>query len=324
MRSVAEPGASRGNGARGAPCSTLPAWAPWSTSSRRQGKGLILVMGKGGVGKTTLAAAIAGELARRGHPVKLSTTDPAAHLEATLADAIAGLEVGRIDPQEEVRRYVEHVLATTGAGLDADARALLEEDLRSPCTEEIAVFSAFSHLLREARRHFVVLDTAPTGHTLLLLDATGAYHRDVMRKAGAASSGRLKTPLDLLRDPEYTRVILVALPQATPVAEAERLQEDLRRAGIEPWAWVLNRSLAAAGPRSGAHPPRRGGTAAHRPSPRRPRAPAGGRALAGRGAGRRGAPGGAGREPRRHPASDSGLKRRAEKARAAAGSRGGV
>ncbi len=210
-----------------------------------KGKGLILVMGKGGVGKTTIAAAVAVALARRGHSVKLSTTDPAAHLEATLVGTIAGLEVDRIDPKVEIRRYVEHVLATTGAGLDADARSLLEEDLRSPCTEEIAVFSAFSHLLRAARRQFVVLDTAPTGHTLLLLDATGAYHRDVLRKA-SASAGRLKTPLDLLRDPAYTHVVLVALPQATPVAEAERLQADLRRAGIEPWAWVINRSLAAA------------------------------------------------------------------------------
>ena len=210
-----------------------------------KGKGLVLVMGKGGVGKTTLAAAVAVELARRGHEVKLSTTDPAAHLDSTLAGAVPGLEVGRIDPREEVRRYVEHVLATTGASLDADARALLEEDLRSPCTEEIAVFSAFSHLLREARRKFVVLDTAPTGHTLLLLDATGAYDRDVKRKT-STTTGRLKTPLDLLRDPEYTQVVLVALPQSTPVAEAERLQADLRRAGIEPWAWVLNRSLAAA------------------------------------------------------------------------------
>ncbi len=227
------------------PALDVPPFSALVDALAAQETGLILVMGKGGVGKTTLAAAIATELARRGHAVKLSTTDPAGHLETTLAGAVAGLSVDRIDPREEVRKYVKHVLATTGADLADDARALLEEDLRSPCTEEIAVFSAFSHLLREARRKFVVLDTAPTGHTLLLLDATGAYHRDVQRRA-TSGVGRLKTPLDLLRDPGYTHVVLVALPQSTPVAEAERLQADLRRAGIEPWAWVLNRSLAAA------------------------------------------------------------------------------
>lgn len=209
-----------------------------------KGKGLVMVMGKGGVGKTTLAAAIALELARRGHPVKLSTTDPAAHLESTLEAGIPGLEMSRIDPHMEKQRYVEHVLATKGAGLDPAAKALLEEDLRSPCTEEIAVFSAFSHLLRESRRSFVVLDTAPTGHTLLLLDATGAYHRDILRKV-SGKVGRLRTPLDMLRDPELSHVLIVALPQSTPVSEAERLEADLRRAGIAPWAWVLNRSLAA-------------------------------------------------------------------------------
>jgi arsenite/tail-anchored protein-transporting ATPase len=210
------------------------------------GHGLIMVMGKGGVGKTTTAAAIAVELARHGLPVHLTTTDPAAHLAATLVEEIPGFEVSRIDPREETRKYTEHVLATTGKGLDAAALALLEEDLRSPCTEEVAVFRAFSQKLREPRRRFVVLDTAPTGHTLLLLDATGAYHRDVMRKASRLL-GKVTTPLDMLRDPGLTHVLVVTLAQSTPVLEAERLQADLRRAAIEPWAWVVNRSLAAAG-----------------------------------------------------------------------------
>lgn len=211
------------------------------------GHGLVMVMGKGGVGKTTVAAAIAVELARRGGRVRLSTTDPAAHVLSTVGEPVDGLEVSRIDPEAATAAYVRHVLETSGAGLDPNGRALLEEDLRSPCTREIAVFQAFSRTVAEARRGFVVLDTAPTGHTLLLLDATGSYHRDVLRTAGPAS-GRMITPLMRLQDPAYTKILVVTLAETTPVLEAERLQDDLRRAGIEPWGWVLNRSLSAAAP----------------------------------------------------------------------------
>lgn len=226
------------------------------------GHGLVMVMGKGGVGKTTVAAAIAVALARRGVHVHLTTTDPAAHVVATVGEDVDGMTVGRIDPEAATRSYVEHVLATSGAGLDADARALLEEDLRSPCTQEIAVFQAFSRTVAEARRGFVVLDTAPTGHTLLLLDAAGSYHRDVVRK-NRGGSARLVTPLMRLRDPAYTKVLIVTLPETTPVLEAERLQNDLRRAGVEPFAWVLNRSLAAAGPKDPVLRQRAAAEAAH-------------------------------------------------------------
>ena len=209
------------------------------------GNGLVMVMGKGGVGKTTIATAIALGLAERGLPVHLSTTDPAAHLTSTLADEVPGLTVSRIDPAAETKAYTEHVLATSGKELDEAGRELLREDLRSPCTEEVAVFHAFWRLLREARRGFVVLDTAPTGHTLLLLDAAGSYHREVMRKMSDTVKG-VTTPMMLLQNPEYTRVLIVALPETTPVLEAERLQADLRRAEIEPYGWVINASLAAA------------------------------------------------------------------------------
>ncbi|WP_043649685.1 arsenical pump-driving ATPase [Chitinilyticum litopenaei] len=211
------------------------------------GHGLIMLMGKGGVGKTTVAAAIAAELARRGHAVHLTTSDPAAHLGDTLAGELPDLAVSRIDPVAETERYRQHVLASKGAGLDAAGRALLEEDLRSPCTEEIAVFQAFSRIIREAGRKFVVMDTAPTGHTLLLLDATGAYHREVARQMGAAGL-HFTTPMMQLQDPAQTRVIIVTLAETTPVLEAAALQADLRRAGIEPWAWVINQSVAAAAP----------------------------------------------------------------------------
>ena len=215
----------------------------------RQDRGLVMVMGKGGVGKTTIAAALAVALAARGRTVHLSTTDPAAHLAATLEGSVPGLQVDRIDPAAETERYVSKVMASRGRGLDDAARALLLEDLRSPCTEEVAVFHAFSRVVSEARSAFVVLDTAPTGHTLLLMDATGAYHRQMSREFEGAAAARIVTPLMRLQDPQYTRIVLVTLPEVTPVSEAAGLQDDLRRAGIEPFAWVVNRSLVASGTR---------------------------------------------------------------------------
>lgn len=207
------------------------------------GHGVIMTMGKGGVGKTTLAAAVARELAARGHRVHLTTTDPAAHVAAAVGEPVAGLSVGRIDPAEEMRRYTEETLARAGAGLDETGLALLEEELRSPCTEEIAVFNAFARAVAEGQDGFVILDTAPTGHTLLLLDASESYHREVARKQSDVAP-EVRDLLPRLRDPDYTRVLIVTLPEPTPVHEAQRLQADLERAGIKPYGWVVNRSLA--------------------------------------------------------------------------------
>lgn len=215
----------------------------------RDEHGLVMVMGKGGVGKTTLAAAIAVELARRKLPVHLTTSDPAAHLADTLDGSLDHLSLSRIDPAVETERYRQHVLATKGKELDEQGRALLEEDLRSPCTEEIAVFQAFSRIIREAGRKFVVMDTAPTGHTLLLLDATGAYHREISRQLGSKGM-HFTTPMMQLQDEKQTKVLIATLAETTPVLEAAGLQEDLRRAGIEPWAWIINNSLAFAHPSS--------------------------------------------------------------------------
>ena len=224
---------------------SLPTLGSLVDDIEQSGKGLIMFMGKGGVGKTTMAAAVATELAARGHEVLLTTTDPAAHITETLAGELKGLTVSRIDPAVETARYHEHVMGSKGKDLDAQARAMLDEDLRSPCTEEIAVFQAFSRVIRESSKHFVVMDTAPTGHTLLLLDATGSYHRDIMRHSGD-TAGKMVTPMMRLQDPAQTKIMIVTLPETTPVLEAEHLQNDLQRAGIEPWGWIINSSLAAA------------------------------------------------------------------------------
>jgi arsenite-transporting ATPase len=209
----------------------------------RAGKGVIMTMGKGGVGKTTVAAAIALELARRGHAVHLSTTDPAAHVSWLIDNPPAGLKVGRIDAVGETEAYRDEVMGAVGTTLDAQGRALLAEDMRSPCTEEVAVFRTFARTVAEGKDGFVVLDTAPTGHTILLLDAAEAYHREVLRQSSNMPE-TVRELLPRLRDPESTRILLVTLAEATPVHEAARLQSDLARAEIHPFAWVINQALS--------------------------------------------------------------------------------
>jgi len=209
------------------------------------GHGVFMTMGKGGVGKTTVASAVAVALADRGHRVILSTTDPAAHVARAVGEVPDGLELQRIDPVAETARYSAEVMDAAGE-LDEDGRALLEEDLRSPCTEEIAVFRAFARTMAQAEDAFVVLDTAPTGHTLLLLDASSAYHQQLASTGGEVAD-EVRALLPRLRDPEQVRIAVVTLPESTPILEASRLSDDLIRAGITPYGWIVNSSLAATG-----------------------------------------------------------------------------
>jgi arsenite-transporting ATPase len=224
------------------PAAREPTLAPLVDAIGEAGRGVVLTMGKGGVGKTTVAAAIAVELARRGLRVRLSTTDPAAHVADAVGTPPPGLTVSRIDPAAETRAYTAEVLSTVGPQLDEKGRALLEEDLRSPCTEEVAVFRAFARAVADGEDGIVILDTAPTGHTILLLDAAESYHREVLRQ-GSRMPESVRQLLPRLRDPEFTRVLLVTLPEATPVHEARALQDDLARAAIAPFAWVVNQTL---------------------------------------------------------------------------------
>ena len=207
--------------------------------------GLIMTMGKGGVGKTIAASAIAVLLAKKGFEVLLTTTDPAAHIQdfiEQLGELPATLTVERIDPKVETQRYTEKILEHKGQGQSEEANKLILEDLKSPCTEEVAVFHAFSKAISMAKRKFVIMDTAPTGHTLLLLDTAGSYHRDIMRNN--INAGRLRTPYMSLQDQTLSKIILVSLPETTPMREAGALQDDLKRAGINPYAWLINQSLS--------------------------------------------------------------------------------
>ncbi len=242
LRGLFSPGLGPKGPASPEPVAPMPPLSDLLSELARADHGIILTMGKGGVGKSTVASAIARHLAGAGRRVHLTTTDPATHAEETLRRPLEGLRVTRIDPEAETRAYREEVLRTSGAGLDPAGLALLEEDLRSPCTEEVAVFRAFARVVDGGERELVVIDTAPTGHTLLLLDAAEAYHREVLRTRGAAPD-EVRKLLPRLRDPSYTRVVVVTLPEATPVHEAAALQQDLRRAGIEPWAWVVTQAL---------------------------------------------------------------------------------
>lgn len=205
----------------------------------QSGKRVIFTMGKGGVGKTTVAAAIAKGLAARGAKVHLSTTDPANHLGFVDTD---GISSSHIDEKVVLAAYQKNVLdkARQAVG-DADL-SYIEEDLRSPCTQEIAVFNAFAEIVAKAENQVVVIDTAPTGHTLLLLDATQSYHHEVERTQGNITPA-VANLLPRLRNKQETEVVIVTLPEATPVFEAERLQQDLHRAGITNKWWVVNSSL---------------------------------------------------------------------------------
>lgn len=224
----------------------INSWENIINDFEKDANGLIMTMGKGGVGKTSIASLIALKLASKGHKVTLSTTDPAAHLEYISNDN-QNLIIEKIDPKIETKRHIDNVIEKNKDKLNEEDMALLKEELSSPCIEEIAIFEAFAKTVDKAKDSFVVLDTAPTGHTLLLLDASSAYHKEVLKNSNDEMSDELTSLLPRIKDKKFTKILLVTLAEATPTHEAKDLQEDLKRADITPFAWLINRSFATTG-----------------------------------------------------------------------------
>ena len=218
-------------------------WKDLLNDIQKDKSGLIMTMGKGGVGKTSIASLIAYELSSLGHKVTLSTTDPAAHLDYIKNNNTKDLIIEKIDPKYETQKHIKRVIKQNENKLSSDDMALLKEELNSPCIEEIAIFEAFASTVNKAKERFVVLDTAPTGHTLMLLDASNAYHKELSKNVKNENSDDLIQLIPLLKDKKFTKILLLALAEATPTHEAKALQEDLQRAGITPYAWVINRSF---------------------------------------------------------------------------------
>ena len=208
------------------------------------GKKIVFTMGKGGVGKTTVAAAIALGLRRKGQKVRLATTDPADHLNLVMGRE-NGISISHIDEKGELKKYQEEVLTKARLTMSEDDLEYVKEDLRSPCTQEIAIFRAFAEIVAKGGEETVVLDTAPTGHTILLLESTQSYNRQIEQSGGDVSEAE-KELLPRLKNPNDTEVIIVTLAETTPFYEAQRLSDDLKRAGLAVKWWVINASYSMA------------------------------------------------------------------------------
>lgn len=225
--------------------------------SKGQTKSLFFT-GKGGVGKTTISCITALYTAQRGFKTLLVTTDPAAHIGEVL-----GVEIGSepiavtenlfavmVDQVEAFKEYKERVLNEARGKYSEDMILAMEEELNSPCTEEMAAFDKFVQFIESRDYDVIVFDTAPTGHTLRLLSLPFDYAKQVELMVSAqqteikeSSQNRFREIINILKDKERTIFSLVLYPESTPIIESYRAMLDLRDAGIETQLVVANMIL---------------------------------------------------------------------------------
>ncbi len=223
----------------------------------------IFFAGKGGVGKTVASCATAVWSARAGHRTLLVTTDPAAHIGQVLGaavgtepapvDGVDGLWAARVDAKAAAVAYTDRIIADAVArGRSPHAVAAMREELDSPCTEEMAAFDQFIELASRDTFDVTVFDTAPTGHTLRLLELPIDWSRQIDVKVFASvdtaaaddvAKASFSRVIEMMRDPAKSTFAFVMYPESTPIVEAGRAISELGSLGIPLGLVVANMVL---------------------------------------------------------------------------------
>jgi arsenite-transporting ATPase len=219
----------------------------------------IFFSGKGGVGKTSMACITAVETARKGYKTLLMTTDPASHIGEVLSvrvgddiskvDGVENLYAVKIDQKKATEEYKNSILLDANEKFDENTVKAMEEELNSPCTEEMAAFQKFIEYVNLEDFEVIVFDTAPTGHTLRLLELPMDWSKQIQLKAGQSAEiteedKKQKELFDkvirMMKDKEMTTFAFVMYPEKTPIVEAYRASKELETVGIETQMIIAN------------------------------------------------------------------------------------
>lgn len=219
----------------------------------------IFFSGKGGVGKTSMACITAIQTAQKGYKTLLMTTDPAAHIgkvldkpvtnEITKIDGVVNLYAVEIDQKKATEDYKNKILTDAKDRFDESTLKAMEEELNSPCTEEMAAFQKFIEYANLDDFEVIVFDTAPTGHTLRLLELPMDWSKQIQLKAGLSTKisqadkkqkEQFDRVIEMMRDEEVTTFGFVMYPEKTPIIEAYRASKELETVGIKTQLAIAN------------------------------------------------------------------------------------